>query len=46
MIVLHLVCKGNILLSVLMVSVMCLHFSVQEEDIPEHTNGKCHLCAL
>ena len=21
-----------------------LHSSLQEEDILEHTNGKCHLC--
>jgi hypothetical protein len=27
-------------------NVMCLQFSVQEEDILEHTNGKCHLFAL
>ena len=27
-----------------MASVMCLYFRVQEEDILEHTNGKCHLC--
>jgi hypothetical protein len=25
-----------------MASVMCLHFSMQEEDILEHTNAKCH----
>jgi hypothetical protein len=25
-------------------SVTCLHFSVQEEDILEHSNVKCHLC--
>ena len=23
-----------------------LHFSVQEEDILEHSNVKCHLCTL
>ena len=34
------------LLSVLMASVTCLQFSMQEEDITEHTNGKCHLCTL
>ena len=33
-------------LSVLMASVKCLHFSMQEEYILEHTNGKCLLCAL
>ena len=25
---------------------MCLHSSMQEEDIHEDTNGMCHLCAL
>ena len=29
-----------------MVIIMCLHFSVQKEDIIEDTNGKCHLCTL
>ena len=29
-----------------MASVMCLYFSMQEEDIVEHTRGKCHLCTL
>ena len=29
-----------------MASVMCLYFIVQEEDIHEHTNAKCHLCRL
>ena len=44
MIVCVLVCKGKILLSMLMASVMCLQFSVQEEDVLEHTNPfKCHL---
>jgi hypothetical protein len=28
--------------SVLMASVMSLHFSIKEEDILEHINGKCH----
>jgi hypothetical protein len=32
------------LLSVLMTSVMCLHSSLHEESILEHTNAKCHLC--
>ena len=27
-----------------MASGMHLHFSMQEEDILEHTNAKCHLC--
>ena len=26
--------------------VMCLHFSVQEEDILELVNVKCHLCTF
>jgi hypothetical protein len=25
---------------------MCVHFSMQEEDIIEHTNGKCHVFTL
>jgi hypothetical protein len=29
-----------------MTSVMSLHFHMQEEDILEHTNAKCHLCML
>ena len=37
---------AKILLSILMVSVMCLHFIMQEEDILEHTNAKCHVCTL
>ena len=44
--ILHLVCKGKIVLSILMASVMCLHFCMQEEDILEHSNGKYHLCTL
>ena len=43
MIVLRLVCKGKILLSILMTHVMCLHKSMQEEDIIDRTNAKCHL---
>ena len=31
-------------LSTLMASVMCLYCNIQEEDIVEHTNAKCHLC--
>ena len=38
--------KGKIPLSVLMASVMSLHFSMQKEVILEHANGKCHLCPL
>ena len=33
-------------LSVLMASVICLYFSMQEEDILKHTNDMCHLCTL
>ena len=40
MIVLFLICKGKLFLSTLMATVMCVHFSMQEEDILEHTNGK------
>ena len=29
-----------------MASVMCLHFSMQEEDIIEYTNGGYYLCML
>ena len=28
-----------------MSGVMFLHLGMQEEDILEHTNVKCHLCA-
>ena len=38
--------QGEIIQSVLMASVMWLQFSVQEELILVHTNGKCHLCKL
>ena len=34
------------IMSILMASVMCLHFSIQEKDILEHTNAKCHSCTL
>ena len=40
------VCKGKILLRVLIVSVVSLHFSMQGEDIFEHSNAKCSLCTL
>jgi hypothetical protein len=39
-------CKGYMWLSILMASVMCLHFSMREEDGLERTNVKCHLCTL
>ena len=29
-----------------MANVMCLYFSMQEEDVVEHINGKCNLCTL
>jgi hypothetical protein len=41
-----LVCKGKILLSILMACVMCLLFGMQEADVLEHTNAICHLCTL
>ena len=34
-----LVCKGKLLLSILMASLMCLNFSMQEEESLEHTNA-------
>ena len=46
MIVFFLLCKGNILLSILVASGMCLHLSMQGEDILENVNAKCHLCTL
>ena len=27
-----------------MATIMCLYFAMQEEDILEHINAKCHLC--
>ena len=33
-------------MSILIASVMCLYFGMQEEDILEHINVKCHLRAL
>ena len=36
----------NILLSIPMAGIMCLHFSMQEEDIVGHTNANCHLSTL
>ena len=39
--------KGeDVLVSILMGSVVCLQFSMQEADIIEYTNVKCHLCTL
>ena len=32
--------------SALMASVMRFYFSLQEEDIVEHIDGKCQLCTL
>ena len=29
-----------------MTRVMCLQFKMQEEDILEHANTKCHVCTL
>jgi hypothetical protein len=34
--------EGEDIMSILKASVTCLHFSMQEEDILEHINGKCH----
>ena len=41
-----LVCKEKKLLIVLMSSVMCLHFSMQEIYINELVNATCHVFAL
>ena len=38
--------RGEYYGAFLMPSVMRLHFSMQEEDILEHTNVKCHLSTL
>ena len=38
--------QGEDFLSVLMASVVSLHFSTQKEDNLEHTNGMCPLCTL
>ena len=35
--------QGKKSLSILITSVMCLHFSMQEEEILEHNNAKCYL---
>ena len=35
----HFNMQGECILSVLMASVVCLHFSMQKEDILEHTNN-------
>ena len=40
MIVLRFSMQGEILSSILMASVMHLHFNMREEDVLEHTNGK------
>ena len=40
------VCKGKVLLSIQLAKVVCLHINMQEEDILEHTNVKCHMCTL
>ena len=33
--------QGEDSFELLMASVMCLHFSMQEDDVLEHTNDKC-----
>jgi hypothetical protein len=38
--------RGKPLFTVLIASVTCLHFNMQEEDTLEHTYRKCHLCTL
>ena len=38
--------QGEILLSTLMETAMRLRFSMQREDILEHTNAKCHMYML
>jgi hypothetical protein len=38
--------QGEDIFTVPMANVMYLHFSMQKEDISEHTNGKGHLCTL
>ena len=40
------VCKGHIWFSILTASVVWLRFSMQEDDVLEHTNVKCHSCTL
>ena len=46
MLVLRFSMQGEISLSIPVASVMCLHFNMQEEDILEHANAKCHLRTL
>ena len=46
MMVCILVSRVEKLLSILVASVICLHSSMQAGYIIEHTNVKCHLCAL
>jgi hypothetical protein len=42
----NLVSKGKKKFSALMVILMYLYFSMQEEDIMKHTNAKCHLWTI
>ena len=35
--------EGRYYMNVLMASDMCLCFSIQEEDIIDHINAKCHV---
>ena len=46
MIVLCFSMDGEDISSVLMASVMCIHFSMQEKDILEHTDVKSPSCTL
>jgi hypothetical protein len=34
--------QGRVLLIMPLATIMCLHFSMQEEGIHEHSNAKCH----
>jgi hypothetical protein len=45
-IVLHFGMREEIILSILLTSVMWLHSSVQDENIMERINVKCHPCTL
>ena len=40
---LHSTMSGEYFIEQLMTNVTCLHFSMKEEDILEHTNDKCHM---
>ena len=46
MIVLRPRMQGNNIMKRSMASVMCLYSSMQEENIAEYTNAKCHMCKI